>query len=116
MHPTFGFTANELALNILFCPCLMQAKGGKQMFGRSWGRLEAELAHTLHQTFSLVAQHLPWDAASDTAAFRHMPEARISRIAARHAQGFSAQSLPWFSLPRHSCTCYAQHQKISLIL
>ena len=36
----------------------MQAKGGKQMFGRSWGRLEAELARTLHETFALVADRL----------------------------------------------------------
>ena len=46
------------------------------MFGRSWGRLEAELARTLHETFGLVADRLPWDSAEDTAAFRHMPEAR----------------------------------------
>ena len=54
----------------------MQAKGGKQMFGRSWGRLEAELARTLHETFGLVADRLPWDTAEDNLAFRHMPEAR----------------------------------------
>jgi len=46
------------------------------MFGRSWGRLEAELAKTLHETFGLVADRLPWDTAEDNLAFRHMPEAR----------------------------------------
>ena len=54
-----------------------QAKGGKQMFGRSWGRLEAELARTLHETFGLVADRLPWDSAEEDLAFRHMPEARL---------------------------------------
>jgi len=62
----------------------VQAKGGKQMFGRSWGRLEAELARTLHETFGLVADRLPWDNAEDNLAFRHMPEARCC-TAGQHA-------------------------------
>lgn len=66
--------------SILVSTCLApQAKTSLQLFGASWGALEAQLAGALHDTLVASLQGMPWDAASHAVAYRHMPEASRSK-------------------------------------